>query len=94
MNEKLPRIQSVTVVGPTTLRIHWRVRDVADDVDLSEWIGSGGDVLAPLRDMQVFAKAAVSNYGTTVAWDDGSGDLSIDALHLKLLIDPTTARAD
>ncbi|EKS34340.1 hypothetical protein HMPREF9695_04250 [Afipia broomeae ATCC 49717] len=94
MNDKLPRIQSVTVVGPTTLRIHWRVRGVADDVNLSEWIASGGDTLAPLNDAEVFAKAAVSNFGAAVSWDDGSGDLSIDAVQMKRLISPKTTRAD
>jgi hypothetical protein len=52
-------------------------------VDLTGWVATGGDVLAPLRDESVFARARIENYGAAVAWDDG--DLAIDAVYLKKL---------
>ena len=52
-------------------------------VNLSGWIATGGDILAPLRDPAMFSRAAIVNYGAAVGWDDD--DLAIDALHLKEL---------
>ncbi len=83
MTENLPRIASVTVGGPMSLRIRWRGVRAADFVDLTGWVATGGDVLAPLRDESVFARARIENYGAAVAWD--AGDLAIDAVHLKKL---------
>jgi hypothetical protein len=85
MNNELLRIDAVTASAPTTLRIRWRGKRIADAVNLGGWIATGGNILAPLRDPQVFGRAAVSNYGAAVTWDDGEGDLSIDALHLSKL---------
>jgi hypothetical protein len=85
MTDELPRIESVCVVQPATLRLRWRDRRAGDDVDLTGWIVTGGQMLAPLREAQVFAKAAVGNYGAAVVWDDG--ELAIDAGHLKMLAD-------
>jgi hypothetical protein len=85
MTENLPRIESVAVPGPMSLRIRWRGVRAADVVDLTGWVATGGDVLAPLRDPAVFARARVENYGAAIAWDDG--DLAIDAFHLKKLAD-------
>jgi hypothetical protein len=81
MTDELPWIESVSVVQPATLRLRWRSRR-AVDVDLTSWIATGGQMLAPLREAQVFAKASVGNYGAAVVWDDG--DLAIDAGHLKM----------
>jgi hypothetical protein len=80
MMDELPWIESVSVVQPATLRLRWRGRRAGDEVDLTSWIATGGQTLAPLREAQVFAKAAVGNYGAAVVWDDG--DLAIDAGHL------------
>jgi hypothetical protein len=85
MSEKLPRIESVAVSGPISLRIRWRGVRAADLVDLTGWVATGGAVLSPLRDPSVFARARLENYGAAVAWDDG--DLAIDAVHLKKLVD-------
>jgi hypothetical protein len=85
MTEKLPRIESVAVSGPMSLRIRWRDVRAADVVDLTGWVATGGNVLSPLRDPPVFARARLENYGAAVAWDDG--DLAIDAVHLKKLAD-------
>jgi hypothetical protein len=85
MEKKLPRIEAVTVEGPSTLRVRWRGKKSADVVNLSGWIATGGDILAPLRNPAVFAHAVITNYGAAVGWDDG--DLAIDALHLKTLAD-------
>jgi len=85
MNNELPRVEAVAVSAPTTLRLRWRGKRVADTVNLTGWIATGGDILAPLNDPRVFSRAVISNYGTAVTWDDGDGDLSIDALHLSKL---------
>jgi hypothetical protein len=85
MTENLPRIESVAVSGPMSLRIRWRGVRAADVVDLTGWVATGSDVLSSLRDPSVFARARLENYGAAVAWDDG--DLAIDAFHLKKLAD-------
>jgi hypothetical protein len=85
MTDELPRIEAVSVVQPATLRLRWRSGRAVDDVDLTSWIATGGQMLAPLREAQAFAKASVGNYGTAVIWDDG--DLAIDAGHLKMPAD-------
>jgi hypothetical protein len=85
MTDELPRIATVSVEQPATLRLRWRGRRASDSVDLTGWIATGGRTLAPLREAPVFAKATVGNYGAAVMWDDG--DLAIDAAHLKMLAD-------
>jgi hypothetical protein len=85
VTDELPWIESVSVVQPATLRLRWRSRRAVDDVDLTSWIATGGQMLAPLRDAQVFARASVGSYGGAVVWDDG--ELAIDAGHLKMLAD-------
>jgi hypothetical protein len=84
MEKELPRVATVVVEGPSTLRIRWRGKKATDVVNLSGWIATGGDILAPLRDSSVFSRAVVTNYGAAVGWND-DGDLAIDALHLKKL---------
>lgn len=85
MDTELPRIDGLKVDAPMTLRIRWRGKRVADVVNMSGWIATGGDILAPLSDPEVFSRAVISNYGAAVTWDDGEGDLAIDALHLSKL---------
>jgi hypothetical protein len=85
MMDELPRIETVSAAQPATLQLRWRGRQASDSVDLTGWIATGGQTLAPLREAQVFAKASVGNYGAAVVWDDG--DLAIDAAHLKMLAD-------
>ncbi len=83
MGKELPRIGAVTVEGPSTLRIRWQGRRATDVVNLSGWIATGGELLAPLCDAAMFSRAAVVNYGAAVGWD--GDELAIDALHLKKL---------
>src|SRR5947209_10967305 len=85
MANELSRIETVSVRQPATLRLRWRGKRAGDGVDLTGWIATGGQTLAPLREDPVFAKASVGNYGAAVVWDDG--DLAIDAAHLKMLAD-------
>jgi hypothetical protein len=89
MTESLPRIETVDVSGRMTLRVRWRGVLAADLADLTGWIASGGDVLAPLLDPAVFALARVENYGAAVAWD--GGDLALDAVHLKQIAEAEAA---
>ena len=80
------RISRVEVIGPSLLSV---VNDAIhrDKADLGGWVATGGGILAPLRDPEVFALAGISDHGATVTWDDGEGDLSIDATHLKMIAD-------
>ena len=70
MTNELPRIETVSVAQPATLRLRWRGRRTGDSVDLTGWIVTGGPTLAPLREAPVFAKASVGNYGAAVVWAD------------------------
>lgn len=79
------RIEAVKVVAPGKLQIRWRDAKSSEVIDLSHWIASGGNMLASLLDPKAFAKATTSSYGAAVTWDDGQGDLSIDAVHLRRL---------
>lgn len=81
---KLPRIASV--IGgakPGELKIRWKDKSYST-VDLSGWIASGGQVLAPLKDGNLFQSPHVADYGAAVAWGDDE-DLAIDADHLRMI---------
>ena len=82
MNRTMPRILTVGAVAPNVLRVKWKDRST-DRVDLSGWIATGDDILAPLRDSDIFKSPRVSDYGTSIAWGDDESDLRIDALHLE-----------
>jgi hypothetical protein len=86
MKDEIPRIEAVSVDGPSSLRVRWRGKRAADKVGLGGWITTGGEVLAPLRDPTIFRRAEVANYGGAVTWDE-EGDLAIDAMHLKMIAD-------
>jgi hypothetical protein len=83
MTPETPRIDKVSVTGPGTLRVKWKGKGTPVDVNLTGWIATGGEILAPLNKKNNFGKATVGNYGTAVLWDDG--DLAIDATHLMLI---------
>jgi hypothetical protein len=80
--DKMPRVERVAARRPTTPRIKWR-HGPSDDIDLAGWIATGGDILAPLNNSDLFENARIADYGAAVAWDDG--DLRIDAVHLEQL---------
>jgi hypothetical protein len=48
MDNELPRIEAVTVDGPSTLHVRWRRKRTEDTVNLIGWIVTGGDILARL----------------------------------------------
>lgn len=81
MKQAMPRVSTVGTVGPNVLKIKWRDRS-SDRVDLAGWIATGGDILAPLRDDELFKRPRVSEYGAGIAWGDDD-DLRIDAVHLQ-----------
>jgi hypothetical protein len=85
MEREIPKIENVTVDGPSTLRVRWRGKRAADTINLAGWIATGGELLAPLKDPLLFQRAKVASYGGAVAWDDD--DLAVDSMHLKLLAD-------
>ena len=80
MNAWLPRIASVRAEAPATLFVRWESGGKVDRVDLSGWIATGGELLAPLSQGELFIRPYVGEYGAAVAWDDN--DLLIDAFHL------------
>ena len=47
--DSIPRIERLTVVSPTALRIKWK-QGPTDQVELAGWIATGGDMLSPLND--------------------------------------------
>ena len=77
MNEKMPRIEAVSVEGTGRLSVKWRGKTRRDIVNLPGWIATGGKILAPLTVPTIFSKASVGNYGAAIVWDDG--DLAIEA---------------
>src|SRR5947209_20118054 len=81
MGQKMPRISTVGAVGDGVIKVKWKDRS-SDRIDLSGWIGTGGNVLAPLRNGDVFRSPRVSEYGASVAWGEDD-DLRIDAVHLE-----------
>jgi len=81
MNQAMPRISTVGAIGAGVIRVKWKNR-TSDRVDLSGWIATGGDVLARLREHEVFNSPRVSEYGSSVAWGSDD-DLRIDAVHLE-----------
>jgi hypothetical protein len=48
MDPNLPRIETVSVDGPSILRVRWRGKRILDMMNLSGWIATGGDILASL----------------------------------------------
>ena len=85
MEKEIPRIGTVKVEAPSSLVVRWRGKRGGDTVNLTGWIATGGDILAPLKDASTFSQAHVASYGSAVAWNDE--DLAIDAMHLKMLAD-------
>lgn len=86
MTNPLPRIASVTRTGPASLGVMWR-DGPSDRVDLTGWIATGGEILAPLKDPAVFATARPGDHGASIEWGGEDGDLAIDAHHLRLIAD-------
>ncbi len=85
MTEALPRISSVVATSPLTLVVTWR-DGRKDRIALEGWIGTGGDLLTPLSDWSTFSAPKIINYGTAVSWG-GNDDMSIDAVHLRMIAD-------
>jgi hypothetical protein len=65
------------------LRVTWKNRS-PDRIDLSGWIATGSDVLAPLQDPDLFDRPRVADYGASVAWGKNE-DLRIDSVHLIMI---------
>src|SRR2546423_888577 len=77
----MPRVSAVGAAGDGVIKVKWKDRS-SDRIDLSGWIATGGDILAPLRNGVVFKSPRVSEYGASVAWGDDD-ELRIDAVHLE-----------
>jgi hypothetical protein len=77
----MPRVSAVGAVGGSVIKVKWKDRS-SDRIDLSGWIATGNDILAPLREGDIFKNPRVSEYGASVAWGDDD-DLRIDAVHLE-----------
>ncbi|HWP14274.1 MAG TPA: hypothetical protein VNM46_01475 [Xanthobacteraceae bacterium] len=83
MDQSMPRVATVGSSGAGVITVKWKDR-TSDRVDLSGWIATGGDILAPLRDEEIFGSPRVSEYGASIAWGNDD-DLRIDATHLELI---------
>lgn len=84
MTQSLPRVAAVEWLGDGQIHVTW-TDGAADRVNLSGWIGTGGEVLAPLTSEAMFKTVRLGDYGTSVEWGEEDGDLAIDAHHLRLL---------
>lgn len=84
--DDMPKIDAVAAEGSTTLTVAWRGGGQSR-IDLRDWLARPNPVLDVLSNPAVFARAAVGGYGGMVTWDDGEGDLAIDACHLRLIAD-------
>ena len=84
MNE-MPRIQTVGTVLPTTLSVTSAGTGRPSPIDLGPWIVSGDELLAPPAHPDVFVRTTLAGCDSLVTWDDDTGDLAIDALHLEAL---------
>ena len=49
MPNEMPTISKVKAVGPSAIEVTWKGGET-DRIELAGWIGTGDDVLAPLRD--------------------------------------------
>lgn len=84
MTHKLPRIASVTAgTDPGALKVRWKDKSHSI-VDLSGWIATGGELLAPLKERDLFRAPHIADHGAAVAWGSDD-DLMIDAHHLRLI---------
>ena len=83
----LDRIHSVEVSTPPRVSLLWSEDGSRQDIDLGEWISSGGVLLAPLRDDALFRAVRIGHEGTALVWGDEEGDLAIDGYHLRLLFE-------
>jgi hypothetical protein len=75
----MPRIERVTPASNMTLEIRWKDAP-ASSANLVGWIATGGELLAPLKSIDVWTTAAVKDHGATVEW--AGDDLAIDAYQL------------
>ena len=82
MAQSSDRIAGVEIRLPSSVVVEMR-DGTRHCVDLTGWIATGGEVLAPLQAAQIFGRVVVSDHGTAIAWDDA--DLAIDVHHLVLL---------
>jgi len=83
--DEIPRIESVAMNG-TVLIVTWR-NGTSDQVDLVGWLARPTHpAFDILRDPNVLANPRVEDWGTCVAWD-AEGDVAIDNVHLRLLIE-------
>lgn len=81
------RIGRVEAHLPSMISVAFKGELRRYEIELGGWIATGGGILAPLRDPEVFANAKISDHGAAVTWDNGAGDLSIDAMHLRKIAD-------
>lgn len=84
MSAKPMHLDLVLVDGPNVVVFECKHYAERRRADLTGWIATGGELLAPLSDPKVFATAFLAEYGSAIAWE-GSDDLMIDALHVVRL---------
>lgn len=83
MDTSLPRVCRTYAILPSSISVGWR-DGVEDTVDLAGWIATGGDLLSPLKDPEIFRTARPGEHGASIEWGDDD-DWAIDAKHLHLL---------
>lgn len=83
-----PRIKAASPAATVgaVLTITW-TDGRTDTVDLTGWIATGGELLAPLLAPSTFRLPRLLENGSAISWGDDDGDVAIDAVHLKQLAD-------
>jgi DNA-binding transcriptional regulator YiaG len=74
------RVEVVEALDGTALNVVWRDGSESS-AELAGWIATGGEMLSPLMDADIWKTARVADFGATVEWE--GDDLAIDAVHLQ-----------
>ncbi|AMD58641.1 hypothetical protein N5K21_10840 [Rhizobium pusense] len=74
-----PRVKAILPTLPSSLTIDW-ADGRRSTANLTGWIATGGELLAPLRSAGIWETAKVTDYGASVEWE--GDDLAIDSYHL------------
>ena len=97
MPQDTPRVSTVSAKADGQNRqvsVSWSSGRDHDLIELTGWIATGGETLAPLADPAMFATAHVAEHGRAVAWgwsEDEHGDLMIDPV-LWFYLPPSKSR--
>ncbi|MCZ7865217.1 hypothetical protein CFBP5507_23425 [Agrobacterium salinitolerans] len=85
----LPRLKSITAKPHGVLTVEW-ADGGQSSADLTGWIATCGELLAPLLSEDIWKTATIADFGASVEWD--GQHLEIDADHLCQITENQHAR--